>query len=129
VVDDGCLAAERPAVAGDVAPLPREALLDRRVELLGRRENGDSSSPPRTPILQQVKQECSAKSSHLFEVYSQEIRGRIYVENGNIVHAESPGRRGQSAVLSVFDRHFRNYGSKRPFWSFLRHKYTFHKEL
>lgn len=66
-------------------------------ELLGRRENGDSSSPPRTPILQQVKQACSAKSSHLFEVYNEEIRGRIYIESGNIVHAESPGRRGQSA--------------------------------
>ncbi len=52
---------------------------------------------PRAGLLDLVKLECVSGNSRLFEVVAGETRGLIYVKEGNIVHAETEGRRGQSA--------------------------------
>ena len=66
-------------------------------ELLKWREKRAAGSVPRAGILDLVKLECSSGNSRLFEVFNEEVRGQIFIKEGAIIHAECPGRRGQSA--------------------------------
>jgi CheY-like chemotaxis protein len=51
----------------------------------------------RAGLLDMVKIECVSGNSRLFEIQAGDTRGLIYVKEGSIVHAETEGRRGQSA--------------------------------
>jgi len=51
----------------------------------------------RLSLLDLVKLECKSGNSRLFEVFTGEVRGEIYIEKGVIIHAIMPDRRGQSA--------------------------------
>lgn len=73
-------------------------------ELLKWREKQGSSAAPRATVLDLVKLECAAKNSRVFEVFNTEIRGTIYIKDGDIIHAECPGRRGQSAFSYLTTR-------------------------
>ncbi|MEY4386920.1 MAG: hypothetical protein RLY20_2203 [Verrucomicrobiota bacterium] len=48
-------------------------------------------------LLDLVKLECKSGNSRLFEVFIADLRGEIYVQAGDIIHAIMPDRRGQSA--------------------------------
>jgi CheY-like chemotaxis protein len=54
-------------------------------------------APRKAGLLDMVKLECVSGNSRLFEVSSPSARGLIYVKDGDIIHAETEGRRGQSA--------------------------------
>jgi len=78
-------------------------------ELLKWREKRGPAAAPRASILDLVKLECTGKNSRVFEVYNDEVRGQIFIQDGSIVHAESPGRRGQSAftyLTTLLDAEF-----------------------
>jgi CheY-like chemotaxis protein len=66
-------------------------------ELLKWREKRPAGTVPSAGILDLVKLECSSGNSRLFEVFTEELRGQIFIKEGAIIHAECPGRRGQSA--------------------------------
>lgn len=51
----------------------------------------------RLSLLDLVKLECKSRNSRLFEVFTGDMRGEIYIKEGVIIHAIMPGRRGQSA--------------------------------
>ena len=51
----------------------------------------------RLSLLDLVKLECKSGNSRLFEVFTGDVRGEIYIKDGVIVHAIMPDRRGQSA--------------------------------
>jgi CheY-like chemotaxis protein len=51
----------------------------------------------RLSLLDLVKLECKSGNSRLFEVFTGDVRGEIYIKEGVIIHAIMPGRRGQSA--------------------------------
>jgi hypothetical protein len=95
---------EKPADYSDL-----QSLYATLSELLQWREKKGPSAAPRASILDMVKLECSAKNSRIFEVYNNEVRGQIFIQGGDIVHAESPGRRGQSAftyLTTLLDAEF-----------------------
>jgi CheY-like chemotaxis protein len=48
-------------------------------------------------LIEIVRLECASNNSRLIEVFPGETSGLIYIKSGSIVHAEAPGRRGQSA--------------------------------
>jgi CheY-like chemotaxis protein len=48
-------------------------------------------------LIEIVRLECASGNSRLIEVFIGDITGLIYVKSGSIMHAEAPGRRGQSA--------------------------------
>jgi len=48
-------------------------------------------------ILDLVRLECKSGNSRIFEVFIGEMRGEIFVKEGDIIHATMPDRRGQSA--------------------------------
>jgi len=52
-------------------------------------------------LLDIIKMECSSGNSRLFEVFGETARGQIFVKEGAIVHAQSDGRRGQSAFTHL----------------------------
>jgi len=60
-------------------------------------KQGARGTVRRAGLLDLVKIECVSGNSRLFEVQAGETRGLIYVKEGSIVHAETEGRRGQSA--------------------------------
>lgn len=51
----------------------------------------------RLGLLDLVKLECKSGNSRMFEVFVGNVRGEIYVQEGVIIHALMPDRRGQSA--------------------------------
>ncbi len=51
----------------------------------------------RAGLVEIVKLECAAGNSRLLEVTAGDSAGLIYIKSGSILHAEAPGRRGQSA--------------------------------
>lgn len=51
----------------------------------------------RLSLIDLVRLECKSGNSRLFEVFLGDLRGEIYVKQGEIVHALMPDRRGQSA--------------------------------
>lgn len=48
-------------------------------------------------LIDLVRLECKSGNSRLFEVFIGEMRGEIFVKDGDIIHATMPDRRGQSA--------------------------------
>jgi len=48
-------------------------------------------------ILDLVRLECKGGNSRLFEVFIGEMRGEIFIKDGDIIHSSMPDRRGQSA--------------------------------
>jgi CheY-like chemotaxis protein len=95
---------EKPADYSDL-----QSLYATLSELLQWREKKGPSAAPRASILDLVKLECSAKNSRIFEIYNNEVRGQIFIQGGDIVHAASPGRRGQSAftyLTTLLDAEF-----------------------
>ena len=60
-------------------------------------KQGARGTVRRAGLLDLVKIECVSGNSRLFEVQAGETHGLIYVKEGSIVHAETEGRRGQSA--------------------------------
>ena len=60
-------------------------------------KQGARGTVRRAGLLDLVKLECVSGNTHLFEVQAGETHGLIYVKEGSIVHAETEGRRGQSA--------------------------------
>jgi CheY-like chemotaxis protein len=66
-----------------------------------RQKQGTRGAPSHAGLLDLVKLECAAGNSRVFEVVKDNLRGQIYVKNGAIVHAEAPGRRGQSAFTHL----------------------------
>ncbi len=51
----------------------------------------------RAGLVEIVRLECASGNSRLIEVTTGETGGLIYIKSGSILHAEAPGRRGQSA--------------------------------
>ena len=51
----------------------------------------------RLGLIDLVRLECRSGNSRLFEVFIGEMRGEIFVKDGDIIHATMPDRRGQSA--------------------------------
>ena len=69
-----------------------------------RRKQGARGVPARAGILDLVKLECSSGNSRVFEISSAEASGQVYIKDGVIIHAECPGRRGQSAFSHLTTR-------------------------
>lgn len=65
------------------------------------RRQGSRGTPRAAGLLDIVKLECTSANSRLFEVSAEGVRGLIYIKEGSIIHAESPGRRGQSAFTHL----------------------------
>ncbi len=89
-----------------------------------RAKQGDTPLPSHAPLLDLVKLQCSAGNSCIFEVFNPEVQGRIFIQEGSIIHAESPGRRGQSAftlLATLLDGEYRlKYFTGTPERSILR---------
>ena len=51
----------------------------------------------RLSVIDLVRLECKSGNSRLFEVFIGDMRGEIFVKDGDIIHATMPDRRGQSA--------------------------------
>ncbi len=51
----------------------------------------------RLDLIDLVRLECKSGNSRMFEVFVGDMRGEIYVKDGDITHATMPDRRGQSA--------------------------------
>ncbi|MFM1944482.1 MAG: hypothetical protein RI897_3464 [Verrucomicrobiota bacterium] len=89
-----------------------------------RAKQGDTPLPTHAPLLELVKLQCAAGNSCIFEVFNPEVQGRIFIQEGSIIHAESPGRRGQSAftlLATLLDGEYRlKYFTGTPERSILR---------
>jgi CheY-like chemotaxis protein len=52
--------------------------------------------------LQEVLQlECLGRKSSVLEIFTPNIRGRIYIQNGSIIHAESGALKGEAALYGL----------------------------
>jgi CheY-like chemotaxis protein len=60
-------------------------------------KQGLRGGPRRAGLLDMVKLECVSGNSRLFEVSAPGGHGLIFIKDGDIIHAEAEGRRGQSA--------------------------------
>jgi CheY-like chemotaxis protein len=61
------------------------------------RKQMSRGATPRAGLVEVVKIECTAGNSRLIDVTAGDVSGLIYIKSGSILHAEAPGRRGQSA--------------------------------
>jgi CheY-like chemotaxis protein len=61
------------------------------------RKLGERGTLRGATLLDLIKLECKAGNSRLFEVSTSEVAGQIWIQDGAIIHAVSPERRGQSA--------------------------------
>lgn len=52
-------------------------------------------------LIDVIKMECMSGNSRLFEVFSENARGQIFIKEGIIMHAQADGRRGQSAFTHL----------------------------
>ncbi|HKS37098.1 MAG TPA: response regulator [Verrucomicrobiae bacterium] len=52
-------------------------------------------------LLDVIKMECMSGNSRLFDVFSENARGQIFIKEGVIMHAQADGRRGQSAFTHL----------------------------
>lgn len=48
-------------------------------------------------MLDLVRLECKSGNSRLFEIFIGDMRGEIFIKDGDIIHSSMPDRRGQSA--------------------------------
>jgi CheY-like chemotaxis protein len=74
-----------------------------------RQKQGSRGMLRRAGLLDIVKLECVSGNSRVFEVFNEAIRGFIFIKSGAIIHAETEGRRGQSAftyLASLTDAEF-----------------------
>ena len=84
---------EKPGEGGDLSGV--FATLQELVRW--QKRQGSRATMRDLTVLDFVKMECRSGNSRLFEIWSEEARGQVYVKNGAIIHAETEGRRGQSA--------------------------------
>jgi CheY-like chemotaxis protein len=75
-----------------------ESLFATLNELVKWHRKQDPTRPPRQAgLLEMVRLECASGNSRLIEVTTPDSSGLVFIKNGSILHAEAPGRRGQSA--------------------------------
>jgi CheY-like chemotaxis protein len=75
-----------------------ESLFATLNELVKWHRKQDPERPRRQAgLIEMVRLECASGNSRLIEVFIGDITGLIYIKAGSILHAEAPGRRGQSA--------------------------------
>jgi CheY-like chemotaxis protein len=61
------------------------------------RKQPSNTSPRHARLIEIVRLECASGNSRLIHVTTTESSGLVYIKEGSILHAECPGRRGQSA--------------------------------
>jgi len=64
-------------------------------------------------LLDIIRMECASGNSRLLEVSFENVKGQIYVKAGVIVHAETEGRRGQSAFSFLASRRDAEFNLKQ----------------
>jgi CheY-like chemotaxis protein len=64
-------------------------------------------------LLDMIRMECASGNSRLFDVWFENVKGQIYVKAGTIVHAETEGRRGQSAFSFLAARRDAEFSLKQ----------------
>jgi CheY-like chemotaxis protein len=75
-----------------------ESLFATLNELVKWHRKQDPNRPRRQAgLIEMVRLECASGNSRLIEVQTDDVTGLIYIKTGSILHAEAPGRRGQSA--------------------------------
>jgi CheY-like chemotaxis protein len=66
-----------------------------------RRKQGARAVPWLVRLLDIVKLECASGNSRLLEVSAGGVPGQIFIKAGSIIHAQTEGRRGQSAFTHL----------------------------
>jgi CheY-like chemotaxis protein len=61
------------------------------------RKQKSRGASARAGLVEIVRLECASTNSRLIDVTAGDASGLIYIKAGSILHAEAPGRRGQSA--------------------------------
>jgi CheY-like chemotaxis protein len=61
------------------------------------RKQKSRGASARAGLVEIVRLECASGNSRLIDVTAGDATGQIYIKTGSILHAEAPGRRGQSA--------------------------------
>ncbi|MCL4180890.1 MAG: response regulator, partial [Verrucomicrobia bacterium] len=61
------------------------------------RKQHSRGASARAGLVEIVKLECASGNSRLIDVTAGDATGLVYIKAGSILHAEAPGRRGQSA--------------------------------
>lgn len=64
-------------------------------------------------LLDIIRMECASGNSRLLDVSFENVKGQIYVKAGVIVHAETEGRRGQSAFSFLASRRDAEFSLKQ----------------
>jgi len=67
-------------------------------------KTGNRGSLRPAGLLDIIRMECASGNSRLLEVSFENVKGQIYIKAGVIVHAETEGRRGQSAFAFLASR-------------------------
>jgi HEAT repeat protein/CheY-like chemotaxis protein len=48
-----------------------------------------------------IQMECLGRNSSILEIYNQQVRGRIYIENGSLIHGEVGSETGERALQQL----------------------------
>ena len=73
------------------------------------------STPSKARLLDIVKLECASGNSRVLDVFFGDVRGQIFIREGTIIHAEAPGRRGQSAFTFLTSQPQSEYNLRQFF--------------